>query len=941
MQKRVVVGMLSLAAVGSGVLMANADGIARTMQSVPVQQSDALPAGLERLRAAYPTVQFNTYLDRVRAVYGTPMTEGATADEAAAAFWASYSDVFGIPGLSLNVRNVADTNFARQTVFMYQQTLAGLPVEYTVGRILVNNQIGRVVYAAGIFADPPTLGFGEMTVSAEDAILTASLHEAAIGEDPRDPMVEWMAPELVVYAGTPEEMGAGGFGEAVRAWKVTGDNNVLEHANRKTFFVDASSGQIVAVRNEILHTDVSGTVQGMASPGTLPDMASNPPTMQNIPEIRVSITGGSNAFANRDGEFTIPNGGTAPVTVTTNVSSGMWVDVNSSAGAEMSLSQSVTPPGPANLVFNATPTALNTAQVNALIHTDLIHNFVKDRTTWTALDTVMPANVNIASTCNAFYNGSSINFYQIGGGCNNTAYSSVVAHEYGHHIVNRLGLAQGAFGEGFGDSCSVLLYNDPVIGRFFRTTGSPVRDYSPGIPDDPYPCDPGCNSQVHCCGEILGGMWEDIRANFVTQYGLENGLTLVRQLFVDWMQISLGGQGSNSAHPALVTEILVADDTDGDLANGSPNYAIICAAAGLHLINCPPLSLVTFEFPDGLPASIAPQTATPIRVNVLPLAGTPTPGTGTISYRISGGSWTTAAMTQGAPNNYTANLPLLTCGQRLDYYFTSGTSGGNVTSPGSAPTAFYSALSSYGLVENFADAFETSLGWTAGIAGDTATTGIWTRVNPNGTAAQPEDDHTPAPGTMCFVTGQGSAGGAVGENDVDGGTTTLLSPVFNLSTAAEPTVEYWRWYSNTAGASPNADVFRVQITSNGTTWVPLETVGPTGDEVSGGWFFRSFRVADFVTPSATVRVRFIAEDAGSGSIIEAAVDDFRIYSADCNPPASCPGDLDGDNDIDIGDLSLLLSAFGGTGPVGDLDEDGDVDISDLAAILSVFGTPCP
>ncbi len=116
---------------------------------------------------------------------------------------------------------------------------------------------------------------------------------------------------------------------------------MLEQANRKTFFVDASSGQIVAVRNEVLHADVSGTVQGMASPGLLPDMASNPATLQNIPEIRVSITGGSNAFSDRDGLFTILNGGTTPVTVTTNVSSGMWVDVNNNAGAELSLSQSV------------------------------------------------------------------------------------------------------------------------------------------------------------------------------------------------------------------------------------------------------------------------------------------------------------------------------------------------------------------------------------------------------------------------------------------------------------------------------------------------------------------------------------------------------------------------------------------------------------------------
>ncbi|MCC6357189.1 MAG: hypothetical protein IT450_00475 [Phycisphaerales bacterium] len=57
---------------------------------------------------------------------------------------------------------------------------------------------------------------------------------------------------------------------------------------------------------------------------------------------------------------------------------------------------------------------------------------------------------------------------------------------------------------------------------------------------------------------------------------------------------------------------------------------------------------------------------------------------------------------------------------------------------------------------------------------------------------------------------------------------------------------------------------------------------------------------------------------------------------------NCPGDLDGDNDVDISDLSTLLSQFGSTGPgfSGDLDNDNDVDISDLSALLSNFGTNC-
>lgn len=59
------------------------------------------------------------------------------------------------------------------------------------------------------------------------------------------------------------------------------------------------------------------------------------------------------------------------------------------------------------------------------------------------------------------------------------------------------------------------------------------------------------------------------------------------------------------------------------------------------------------------------------------------------------------------------------------------------------------------------------------------------------------------------------------------------------------------------------------------------------------------------------------------------------------PPGGCPGDVDGDGDVDLQDLATLLANFGGAGPLGDLDGDGDVDLQDLATLLANFGQPCP
>ncbi|HKX45075.1 MAG TPA: M12 family metallo-peptidase, partial [Planctomycetota bacterium] len=270
------------------------------------------------------------------------------------------------------------------------------------------------------------------------------------------------------------------------------------------------------------------------------------------------------------------------------------------------------------------------------------------------------------------------------------------------------------------------------------------------------------------------------------------------------------------------------------------------------------------------PSLLAPGQPTTVSVAV---TGSPV-GPVELHYRFDGGPYQVLALTDLGSGLFEGTLPPAECGQIPEYFFsmTDATCG-----------AFQSDLFQPDVgveLVLLTDDLESETGWTVGAPGDSATSGIWTRVDPNGTAAQPGDDHTPG-GTQCYVTGQGSPGGSLGENDVDGGTTTLVSRTIDLSDG-DARVGYWRWYSNDTGAGASSDVFVVEVTNGDGSWVPVETVGPTGSEASGGWFEHQFDVADFVVPTAQVRLRFVAADLGTGSLVEAAVDDLRVVRVSCD-----------------------------------------------------------
>ncbi len=212
---------------------------------------------------------------------------------------------------------------------------------------------------------------------------------------------------------------------------------------------------------------------------------------------------------------------------------------------------------------------------------------------------------------------------------------------------------------------------------------------------------------------------------------------------------------------------------------------------------------------------------------------------------------------------------------------------------------------------------EAAAGWSLSAPGDNATAGLWILADPVGTGPQapaiigplslrdrvgplhhpdgeggagpltiqPEDDHTPAPGVNCFITGNGPVGGAVGVADVDNGITTLRSPVFDLSGVADPHISFYYWYTNDGGSNPGTDPFVISISANGgTTWTAVDSIYSSNH----AWTYYDIRVLDYIATTNAVRMRFIAQDLGGGSIVEAGVDDFGYYAAPVQ--SAVPGD---------------------------------------------------
>jgi choice-of-anchor B domain-containing protein len=401
--------------------------------------------------------------------------------------------------------------------------------------------------------------------------------------------------------------------------------------------------------------------------------------------------------------------------------------------------------------------------------------------------------------------------------------------------------------------------------------------------------------------------------------------------------------GAWSVYPYFDSGLLIVSDINRGLFITDPTYAL---NGGVPF---------EYEFPTPLPESV-PESGLTYTFKINDTLGAVDPDNVWLSYanttnppapapRHEGHPFTTVQALAIGGGFYEAVFPPASCGDTIEYYFTASTLDGlPVISPFTSPivgvpTSAFSAVYAQQLSVVIEDDFESDQLWTIGDPSDTATTGVWVRVDPIGTfnaggiAAQPESDSSPGAGTLCYITGQQPIGNTgVGANDIDGGNTTLMSPLIDASAPGDALLQFSVWFSNDTGAVID-DQMTIELSNNdGASWVVIETLTAS----TNGWESREYDLSAILTTTDLMRVRFVAGDTGDPSIAEAGVDDFAFKIIECAP--GLPADLNGDGVVDTADLGILIGAFGTSDPAADINGDGIVDTADLGILIGAFGT---
>ncbi len=220
------------------------------------------------------------------------------------------------------------------------------------------------------------------------------------------------------------------------------------------------------------------------------------------------------------------------------------------------------------------------------------------------------------------------------------------------------------------------------------------------------------------------------------------------------------------------------------------------------------------------------------------------------------------------------------------------------------------------------DALDEAPDWTVDPdRDDTATAGAWALDTPEfasllGVVTQPGADQSPGASKLSFHTGP-ARGTSPTSNDVDGGRTTLESPIYAIEGARDPTLIFHHWFvaedfSVQGGPVPVAGAALTVLGSSdgGATWKELAALSartPT-------WTRTAIGLRDQLAITNRMQFRFVVSDPSMTGVVEAGIDDLALVDV-LDGCAVDPGPGDGEKPPVVEESGCAATSPRGLAPV--------------------------
>lgn len=832
--------------------------------------------------AKYPSwgARFSNYTQLPHRAFGEPIVYSAGGNDPIAkakAFIQNELKDYRIPLDELVLtRNFNDGKFIHVD---FKQVQNNREVLWSNVGVRFSQDLKIVLISLDAYRNIPQLN---PVLSSQDAIKKA---EAAISTQIINSSVE---PQLKIFPFPID-----GKTEYKLAYEVTvntQDDEILP--GKYITYIDAINGDVLYRQNKV--NTIGFSVKGDIYPINSFDTKVSKP----LANLLVTING-TDYYTDANGAVNAPPAG--PINPTIKLQ-GKYVKVVT--GANGNTVATYTPSNVVNndvLTFQPSNPDGTDRHINVYYHTNNIHDFMKMRLPlFTNMDNALTARVDRTDgNCNAFYNGTSINFYTTANGCNALSYvGDVVSHEFGHGITNVFWQSQGksfsngAMGEAYGDVWAMSLLKNPYIGKGFYVNqpNSLIRRYD--INPKIYP--QNIVGEVHADGEIVAGAWWDYAVNLSASMPLSVAVDTMSQLFSrSHYGLANGPDGmEGQVYYDILIDALTYDDNNNNLNDGTPHFNEIVDAFAKHGIYLLMNSTINHQ------AWGVYNAGSPVTLDATAIVDFPAfLGNLKMFYRLKGTGTIDSLLMTKSGNTFTGVFPSTTMGEIYEYYFNLYDNAGKYATTAPKQAQFSVAakdrnlpffhIIGYNQISNFD--FESPLNaeWQVGVPSDNATAGKWIVAVPvgsftNGEIVQTDKDHTTGTG-KCAVTGNAAAGASPGAGDVDNGRTTLVTQEFDLTNYTSPIISYFRWFTNSQSTSnPRKDPWKVYGSyNNGGAWFQIErTFQP---DVS--WRKNVF-VPD-LNMGKKVRFMFVATDSAQGQAtgtwVEAAVDDISILQLGNGP----------------------------------------------------------